>query len=660
MEDFFASDAPGRATWERVRQRFGRDDRVGALVIELQGPLDAQQFKAIDQATQSLSHQPGVERVDSPTTVAVVVQENDRAVLRRAADVGLPAALNTLSAPPTRGLLLSHDRTLAVIAVTLEEGCLDLKCRRALMEALQRAGARWFPHTSTHVAGYPIHRVMLTDLVRSEGKRLYPWVLATLGLLLLALSRSIPATLLPLAVAVLAAVWTRGLMGLFGLHQNILSPGAQVLIAVIGVADAVHVLVRGEARRVFVPCAVATATTLAGFLALAFTPIPAIADFGIEVALGVSAALAVTFLLLPPLLPHLRLRPPSGERWRAWTQGVQRHRVVIIALFSVALVVGVVLARRISVSSPLLADLSPEHPVRKTYALLDARMGGVLPLDILVEGDDEAVYGQQTMVEIEALATRLRELPGVLSVTSPVDVLRSLAPLLRRVPDDAVTGLLPTALLLAGDEVRPWVDHETNLVRLRLRVANLDTPEALALFAQIDAVHREIRGTPAAMTGQALLGQQVNQALVLHFSRGFGLAMAVVVLLLFITLRDWRLALLSLVPNLVPMVFVLALMGAVGIELRYTSAVVLTVLFALAVDDTVHLLVCVRRCGNDALPYAGPGVLRTSIVLAGGFSVLLVSAFVPLQTMGGLLAATAVAAALADLILLPALLGVRA
>tara|TARA_B100001964_G_C14125049_1_gene550142 strand:- start:264 stop:1118 length:855 start_codon:yes stop_codon:yes gene_type:complete len=267
------------------------------------------------------------------------------------------------------------------------------------------------------------------------------------------------------------------------------------------------------------------------------------------------------------------------------------------------------------------------------------------------------------MQNIEAFAETLRKLPGVISVSSPTDILHQLCPLLENVPPADALMLLPTALLLAPEQMQHWVDNRNHLMRIRIGMANLNTSESMALFDAIKQKYSSHLGAPdqPILTGQGYLGQQLNRQLVSHFEKSFWAGLILVVLVIAVALRSIRLALIGLLPNLFPLIVVAGVMGLVGIELRYTSALVLTVVFGLAVDDTIHILseLRARQSFPDpvgaALECSGTGIVWTSVVLGGGFSVLLASTFVPNQVLGGLLALAAGAAVLADLALLPAL-----
>jgi predicted RND superfamily exporter protein len=654
VQDFFPQSTPERADFETVRDSFGRDDRTGILVLTRDAPLDGSAWSELERITETLQACEPCDAIVSPTTAVVVTADPQGApTLRPAGELSCDAALPALARLGVQ--LVSDDGRLALIGAVLRPDRLSYADRSALADELLAAvpaDATW----TAHVAGYPVHRALLTDLVRDESRRLYPLVLAVIALVLLGAFRSPLAVFVTLSVAGLAAVWTTGLMVLFDRPPNILSPGVYVLVAVLGVADAVHLLARRDVRAVWRPCALSTITTAVGFAALAFTDIPMIADFGLQVALGVLSALAITFLLVPPLLPHLPPPRASILSFAALDRFTARFALPLTVVGLVVLALGALAAGRVQVNSPLLADLSPDHPVRQTYTLLEEHLGGVIPLDVIVTGTKPALYQQPTLEAVAAFAEEARLVPGVMRVTSVVDVLTGLEPILRSQVPIAPTGLLPTAFLLAPERVRPFVDYERSLQRIRLRIANLDTVEAFALFAALDALHQKHFDAPIRLTGQGFLAQTINATLVSHFQTGFGVALAAVLLILFVALKRPALTLAALPPNLLPMAVVLIVMATLGIELRYTSALVLTVVFALAVDDTIHFIDAARHGVSHAYTHAGPAILLTSVVLSLGFGVLLTSDFLPNQVMGGLLAVCAVSAAAADLILLPALL----
>jgi len=693
VEDFFPRDTPEWNAYQDYRESFGRDDRTALMLLESSKPIGPAEMSAIDSLTNRLEAWPEAERVVSPSNAQVPLRMADGEVrLERAFEPGTPGrledAMDKLTKPPFVNSILSADRRLAVVALTVREKNLSSSDRSRLVRGFEREkiAVESSGLFQAQLAGYPVHRVYLAEHVASETVRLLPWALAVAVVLLAMIFRSWVGVLGPLLGAGLAVIWTRGLMALAGLEPNVFAPALFLLVGLMAVSHAVHLLACHRkktgagrapsvaAREALVekagPCGITSLTTALVFAGLSLTGIPLVANFGLAVGLGSLSAWGVTLLLVPPALSRFRQSAKSqapSDPWFSLSEWTRRRSVPLLFAFAGLTMLFVIGAMRVRVNSPLLADLSSDHPVRQANDLLEKRLGGAIPLDLLLPpppGEPSlSAYAPERMGQVEALAADLREVPGILSVSSPTDLLRQLHPLLENVPAEDALMLMPSALLLVPEQARHWVDEQDHVMRLSLRMANVDTADALALFETIREKHAARLGTenPPVLTGQGYLGQQVNHQLVEHFLHSFWVGLALVLLVLAVALRSPRLALGGLLPNLFPLVVVVGVMGFAGIELRYTSALAITVVFGLAVDDTIHVLSEMRanRASPDpmaaALARAGSGVVWTSVALAGCFSVLLASDFLPNRVLGGLLALAAGAAVLADLVMLPAI-----
>lgn len=708
IEDFFPRETPARLSYERTQALFGRDDRAGLLLIQAPARLGPADFARIHAITARVSSLSVVEEVISPTHVALPTRDARGAIALASAlpdtlPPGGPSAADCerlhreLAGPPYQGLLSEE---VCLVAALLPEEGMGFEARDALKGALEAeaqeleaAGYRAL------VAGYPVQRVVLARLAAQESQRLLPWTLALIVLLGALGFRSLAGALLPLLVAGGAALWTTGLMALSGLQPNVFGPAVYVVVAVVGVADGVHLLARARELRqtgldrvaaghqalveVGPACCYASLTTGIAFASLALSDLPLVADMGLQVALGVAAALVLSLLLFP-CAARYGTRLPSAEGEGAWARGVgaldawaSRRPKALVAGFLAVGLVAALSASRLQSNSPLLSDLPESHPLRQANRLVEERLGGAIPLEILLEPPGkEFPYGRERMSRIDALTAELRTWPEVASVSGPVDPLRRLAPLLdtaavgsrsaHSVSEAEVPGLMPSALLLAEEQIEPWVAAKAEVMRIRLRLRDVDTQTALALFARIEDRYREVLGEDPSgkLTGQGYLAQTVNAAIVAHFGRGFLIALLAVAGVLFLVFRDPGLALASLLPNLFPVLCLAGLLPLLGIELRYTSALVLSIVFGIAVDDTIHLLAHHGRLRRlqaegalaETLRVAGPGLVLTSILLGGGFGVLLLAGFLPLRVVGQTLGITAGLALAADLLLLPALL----
>ena len=694
VEDFIPRETEEWATYQSYQKSFGRDDRTAVMLLESSRPIGLEEMQIIKALSQRVKSWPEVERVITPSNVLIPLRTTDGHVrLEQAFDPNapdrLPAAFDKLRKRPYINTVLSKDRRLAVAAVTLHENRLSTADRTLLVRRLEQEKSivESSGLFNVQLAGYPVHRIYFSEHIEKENRRLLPWALIVVVILLSLIFQNWGSVLAPLIGAFLSVIWTCGLMAAAGLSLNIFAPALFILVGLMAVSQAIHFLTglqrklreglgtQASAKAILLeksnPCGIASLTTAFVFAGLSLTGIPLIVDFGLAVALGAVSSWGVTILLLSPIATWVR-QPHTGRLmesplfWASWEDWLKQRKGAVLTCFAIVALVFAAGATRLHINSPLLADLSSDHPIRQANRLIEERLGGVIPLDVLIPSPGASpisAYTPERMQHVEALAETLRKLPGVISVSSPTDILHQLCPLLENVPPEDALMLLPTGLLLAPEQMQHWVDNPNRLMRIRIGMANLNTSESIALFDAINQAYSSVLGTPSQpiLTGQGYLGQQLNRQLVSYFETSFWAGLILAVLIIALALRSVRLALASLLPNLFPLIVVAGVMGFVGIELRYTSALVLTVVFGLAVDDTIHVLSELRARQsspdpmNAALECSGAGIVWTSVVLGGGFSVLLASTFVPNQVLGGLLALAAGAAVLADLVLLPAL-----
>lgn len=721
MEDFFSDHTAERRAYDRYRSSFGRDDSTALILLEFEHvTLDVDALRAIDRLTQRLVRRPGVASVTSPTN-ALIPRRDSHGVPHvepafttelladdHAAAARLKSVLEVYAKRPWRDAVLSADGTVGVVAVRLRPTHMSSSHRVNLTRGLEAESAM-LSHEGFKVrlAGYPVHRVYFSEHIAAESNQLTPVVLLVVMLLLGLFFRSFMGVILPLFVAVLSVIWTLGFMSLLGIPANALAPALMILVLLVSVTDSVHFvatwrqhLADGVAPRdapstvlaaLFRPCLLTSLTTAAVFAGLYLTGIPLIGQFGLGVAVGVIGAFVVC-VFVAPLLMMLAARgqrvPGPTVTATATATATALERLdgfvarhpgkIVVGTMALSVVLGLG-AAMVEVNSPLLADLADDHPVQETNRFIEERLGGLIPLELVIRPAPalashtngtakgkprDAFYEAPHLARTAELATRLRNLPGVLTVTSAADVLDSLAPMFPEIPADQAYSLTPAALLLAHDAMSEFVHLPSDTQRIRLRTANLDTVDALALFDQIRGAYSDVMGAAAPedlITGQGYLGQRINLQLVDHFQGSFLVGIFLVFLMVLLAFGRVRLALVALPSNLFPLLAVAGVMGFAGVELRYTSALVLSVAFGLAIDDTIHMLaqVSAHRGTSDPVRQASRaagGIVWTSVVLALGLAVLGTSSFVPNQVLGLLLGLTALAALHGDLIFLPAAL----
>ena len=252
VEDFFPEDTLERRVYEDHRASFGRDDRAALVILESDDPMGIDEMRIIAALAKRLEARDDIEEVLAPTSSLIAVRSANGVVelvpalpdeaLSVGSEARMELARRRLSERPYVNQVLSRDGRVAIVAAIIDPDHLDNRSRHVVTRALEKerdallADGRW----TVRLAGYPIHRVYLTEHVNHESKKLTPVVLLVIALILLAVFRSLTGLLLPLAVAGLSVVWCLGLMSLFSIPTNILSPALFILVALVSVTDTIH------------------------------------------------------------------------------------------------------------------------------------------------------------------------------------------------------------------------------------------------------------------------------------------------------------------------------------------------------------------------------------------------------------------------------------
>lgn len=512
-----------------------------------------------------------------------------------------------------------------------------------------------------------------------EGERVERFALPVLvvicvGLLLVLLRsvRLVACVLVPVAVGVLGA---EGAFGLLGQTANLVVNVAKPLLFVVLLASALHVVVafehrlaRGEerdraawgaARDKARGVALALLTTAIGFSSLVFAEVLPIRSFGLLAAGGLAGGGPLVLFGLPLLLARLgptrlRSRAKPGARLEAalarlvaWAEA-RPLQMVGTAVVLVALAIGV--APHLEPSTHTVAYFPEDHPVRVAHAALERAGAGLMTLEAVVEGRPVDL---ERLDAFAATATQAAEIQARLDLPLVLREAQHRATGLDQVPDPAQARLFL--------EERPELEaalrsKDANRVCLFLATANGDDLDRMS--EALRAAHaRLLPETELELTGTFDLVIRSQRSLLETLVLSLGITLLLMELVLFLATRSIRLALVALLPNLVPVAIDVLLLYGLGLPLDVGTAMTGAVALGIAVDDTLHFLVAWREEGTAlAIRSTGRALVLSTVVIASGFFALVPSAFLPTRYFALLTGAAITAALAADLLVLPPLL----
>jgi len=693
VQHWFTEGDPALESYRDFQRTYGNDEVVLIALRRSDGILTAEGFSLLAKATDRVRKIDGVASVRSLATQA-------RVQMSFAGPQLVPLlGTDSLSATKAQALrahvrsdstydrLVSADGTMAAVYARMERNAKIDGRRNAILDSIQHALAPL--DVSVHLAGTGVILDALNDAATQDAFLFTLAASVLIFLLLWMYFRRVGPVLLTLGIVGAATTWLMGIYGLSGKDVNMVTVVMPTLVMVVCTADCVHLLIyasdlpdsltpRQRTVRTLgdlaPPCLVTTLTTAAGFASLASSSMALVRTLGIFCAIGVGAGLITAFAGCAVALPYDAALPDrSSQSWlrrtvnRVVDFGLQRWRIVIMGAMGVAVGAAVGLGGIQADTNPI-GYLFPDHRVRQDSNLIERTLGSYAPLEFVVRADSGAT-DPALLRAIEGWQAQAVRSGVVDWHYSPVDELRRLHAVL---PDGGATvpdnpNRLEGLLRLGSRELPYLSDLQAHPDQLRvtfgvpIQSANgieqaLDSLQALAQLP----THATLEPT-----GYLPLYVRIMNLLTDSLVRSFGLALLVISGMIALLFRSGRMALLSLVPNGLPILLALGLMGWLSIPLDAATMTIAAVVFGLVVDDTIHVFrhYVVARTSQPPVPairesahHTGRRMAITTSVIAAGFLVLCVTQMQSIFWVGVLSAFAIVVALAADLLVLPAVI----
>ncbi len=698
----FIDQGPMLDRLREIEQQFGRSDNDLLLVLSgpaLPSPAGEAALRALHAA---MADDADVVQVDSLLTAPLVRSDDSGLIIGPALEGrSLAQALPLAEEEPAlRGLLVSADGLTTMIRARIDGRLLTIaELAPAVWRLKATAEATPMPAgLALTVTGVPYVRAEVVSMMVTDEMRFVPIVAVLFAVTICLLFRRIQLGLGPLVAVLGAIVWAMGALLVGGATFNILSVLIPVLVLIIGVADGIHLTGRYQEelaedgdreaamgrtmRHMTTACFLTTFTTATSFASLLIADTKVIRDFGAHSAVAVMIAWVGVMLILPTWLafvPRARVGRPltarAGMEQRLFS-GLDRlvaaHARWVVVVSALLAVAAAGLGSQVQANSRLLEMYAPAHSTYAAIHHIERTLSGVVPLFVHIEVEEGDLLEPERLARMEALEAALDEFSIVRWSSSLSGQVRRIHQSLTgedALPDSraAVVQELLLAELSGELSLDELVSEDHRQARIIARCADDGGQEMMALHtamqARAEALFPDAR---VDVTGDGLIAAIGIGGLIDDLLSSVGLVFAVILVMMVWLLRDVRLALLSLLPNLLPLVFTLATLSVMGADLQTSNIVSFTVAIGLAVDDTIHFLARYRQellsgqgkreAIRRAYLGAGHAIVLTSVLLVAGFAVLSTSELTTTRHFGVLSSVTMIAAVLADLLLLPALL----
>lgn len=550
---------------------------------------------------------------------------------------------------------------------------------------------------------------------------LYLAAFAIIMVLLWFLFRSASAVAWSMLIVVLSTVLTLGVTGLLGLTVTGFLILTILLILTVGVADSVHALTgysrlrtsgvdhQQALRRTYKYTGVALLltgiTNMTGTLALNITPVVPIQNFAIMSTLGILFALLLTFYFLPllidlwPTVSKKKVVVDSPEKKRFLdvlpvlkstldkvVPLVEKRPVAFIVPFMLLLGVSIYGATQVKIDSQILDQYPEDSTFTQSVKVADEHMMGAYAMVLYLDfKEDFALQDPDVLKAMDALQKKFEtDYSKYVVMTNSIayvakDANRKLngnAAEYERIPDTRET--LSQTLFLFNNanpsERQRLVDDSYRKANIKISLHSYGSYEYYEVFkkmrADIDGMMAELKAkyprTQVSITGIFALQMQASQYITENQAITFGIAIVVVSVILLLVFGSFKVGLIALVPNLIPALLTLGLLGISGVPLDFFTMMLAPIIIGISVDDTVHFIskyqLHLAKDGNvnaalrRTMADAGPGVVFTALILGLGFGIMAIASAAGTSNMGKFGALAIFMGLLNDLFLLPALL----
>jgi predicted RND superfamily exporter protein len=705
---WFSKEDPVYKDYERFRAEFGG---TRSLIVALEADA-ADRLFAPDTLRFVAEITAAIERVDTVQRVASLATAT---VVQALPDGGLDVRplLDQLDAVPPgeikaralgddliRGDLVSEDATVTAVIVSFDEDRID-QVRGGVIQRIHDIVDPGLPPGVTAHYNGSLEISETYNRVTLDNQRTFtpPILLLTLGAIFL-LFRSWRKTLLALVGIGVSILWTLGLYSVMGFTYNVLSSMIVPLIVVLAIADDVHIMQHWDEERrqgdteyafkatvahLAAPLLGASATTALGMLSLATSQVVAVRAFGIGSAVGIMMDFVISLVLIPTLLTWMKpdIRQAPHERYLIgpllriahWSCSYPRRVVALSLMVGMLAALGML---RLHVDTNHINFFKSGHPISQSAAVIDEELAGVYSFQIMLEGPPESLKTPDALHRIDRLEAQLRAFPHVRKVTSVADYVKRIhrelndgRPDAYVVPDDADTIAQELFVFALGGEGRHELERVVASDYSRAQISiKLESMSSDVVLEQVEEADRLAKlafagtGITALTTGSGRLFSTLDHYLVTSQLSSFATAFVTVFAVIFVVFRSARFGFLTIVPNLLPVLAVLGVMGYLDISMNVATVMLGSVALGVVDDDTIHFINRYRRemaagASTDeairtATAHEGRASLTTALINSCGFGVLLLSEYRPTAWFGGLLALTLAVAFLAEVFILPA------
>lgn len=719
-EDFsyriwFSEDDPLLAKFDAFERKFGNDENVAILIETPNGVFTKESVELIQKITEKMWLAPSVIRVDSLSNHNFTEATEDELKVDPFLPEGDELSEEYLARKKQLAMkdevipqyLMSSDAKSAMIFAKMKPALEEIPMYKDTLDYARNLEKEFGDGKHKfHIAGSAAINVTFQEVSEHDMKTMLPILLGLVVLFLIYSFRGIGGVIYAFMIIAFSILAAFGIGAASGFTFNVMLSAVPSTLIAICIADIVHVLmsyaifrkqgqknieaIRSSLDKNLMPTLVTSISTAIGFFSLAPAKIIPIANMGMMNGYGTILAWFVTIFLAIPLLKYFPLKNIKedetsetktsdyiGAKSKAYTKFLVRFRIPVLISMILLTIGSFVIALDSEVNSDPYEYFTHKVPLRVANETMEKDIGGSMGAEIeLDSGSVDGVKDPEFLRKAEQFQNWLMDQYYVSKVVGVLDIIKGMNRSLNagqqefyKLEDDqnviAQQLFLYTMSLPQGMDLNNRITLDNQQTRMTVLMNIHDSKTVLEEFDKWEAYAKSI-GLNASVSGKVPLYQKMNGYIVETFFESMGMALVLVSILMIIIFKSWKIGLLSMIPNAVPIVIGGAIMHLLNIPIDMGTVVIISCCLGIAVDDTIHFLANYlkhRRDGYSSqdsiakvLTFTGPALVLTTVILICGFGTLAFATFNPNINFGIMTAIVLGTALIVDFTLLPAIL----
>ena len=609
------------------------------------------------------------------------------------------------------GMLYNPKTQASLMTISLEKRKLDDVSRIALVDHIVKTVETYRIQNKVeiHYSGMPYIRTVTMQKIKHELFLFILISIAVAAFIMFLFFRSVRVVLASLLMVGISIVWVMGTVALLNYKITILTGVIPSLIVIIVIENCIYILNKYHweyrnhgnkmgaltqvIHRIGFASLMTNAATALGFAAFIVIPNQMLREFGIVTSINIMILYVLTIILLP--ITFSLISPPSPKHLKHLDSNffgailtkviylISNRRNLIYSIAGGLVVIGFIGLSMMKTSGRIVDDFRHDDPTYLDLKFFEENFGGVMPFEISVDTKKKnGVMVYSTIQKIDKLQNTINQYPEFSKPLSLIEVLKFARQsyyngdsgkysLPSSMEKNFILSYIPTNVQGTGNNLlKSFIDSTKQITRISFQMADVGTKHMESLMAtilpQVDSIFDQTK-FDVKVTGNSVVYAKGTNFLIRNLFESVLIAIVLISLLMAFLFSSFRMILVTMIPNIIPLLITAAIMGFTGIPIKPSTIIVFSIALGISVDNAIQYLSryrhelkvnngAIRQSAINALHEAGFSMIYTSIVLVLGFSVFIVSEFGGTQALGILISTTLLIAMFFNIMVLPSLL----